>query len=257
MKNLSKSLLAVALLAAGTGAANASINAATAATGTTAEAFMQVYDHTNGLTYDLDLGVTVATLIANAAAGTNFSLTLSDANWTTFTGGSFAANDTKFAVVGGNGAKVVFSSDAVSAPLAASAPLLTTAGNNIALQAGRINVGATVNTALNVSKLVLDTATSGTGQWATANGSTNVPTNLFGGLGNASAAIAYGLSGNLYYENVVSAVVGGANIGTVSLIGNTFTISQVSQVPLPAAVWMFGAGLMGVLRLNRRKSAAI
>jgi hypothetical protein len=25
-------------------------------------------------------------------------------------------------------------------------------------------------------------------------------------------------------------------------------------VQLPAAVWMFGAGLMGVLRLNRRKA---
>jgi len=28
----------------------------------------------------------------------------------------------------------------------------------------------------------------------------------------------------------------------------------LTAVPLPAAVWMFGAGLMGLLRLNRRKA---
>jgi len=32
--------------------------------------------------------------------------------------------------------------------------------------------------------------------------------------------------------------------------------NAVSAVPLPAAVWMFGAGLMGMLHLNRRKSIA-
>jgi hypothetical protein len=45
-------------------------------------------------------------------------------------------------------------------------------------------------------------------------------------------------------------------IGAFTLAGNTLSYAPaaVSAVPLPAAVWMFGAGLMGVLRLNRRKS---
>ena len=40
-----------------------------------------------------------------------------------------------------------------------------------------------------------------------------------------------------------------------NLSGNALAFTPaVTAVPLPAAVWLFGAGLMGVLRLNRRKS---
>ena len=45
------------------------------------------------------------------------------------------------------------------------------------------------------------------------------------------------------------------NLGAISLSGNTLSFQQAAAVPLPAAVWMFGAGLMGVLRANRRKAA--
>jgi hypothetical protein len=48
-------------------------------------------------------------------------------------------------------------------------------------------------------------------------------------------------------------LIGAFNLGTNGLLH--YTPAAVSAVPLPAAVWMFGAGLMGVLRLNRRKSA--
>ncbi|MFA5983130.1 MAG: hypothetical protein WC782_03860 [Methylococcaceae bacterium] len=49
-------------------------------------------------------------------------------------------------------------------------------------------------------------------------------------------------------------LLGSFNLGAQGL---SFTAAggSVPSVPLPAAVWMFGAGLLGVLRLNRRKAA--
>jgi len=259
MKNFSKSLLAVALLATGTGAANASINVATAPTGTAAEAFMQVYDSLNGKTFDLDLGVTVATLIANKTNSVNFSVDLStDTNWSSFLTGFSSAN-TIFGVVGGNGTKSVFTSTNVNGNLnagAGNATTLTNIGNNIKLAADRINAGQVANTAQNLSKLVLDTDTAGTGQWASTAGGSSILTNLYGAFGGANAALAYNdaVGGSLFTGSVAAAL----NLGQVTLVGNTLSITTTtSAVPLPAAVWMFGAGLMGVLRLNRRKSAAI
>jgi hypothetical protein len=31
---------------------------------------------------------------------------------------------------------------------------------------------------------------------------------------------------------------------------------EISQVPLPAAVWLFGSGLLGLVGIARRKKAA-
>ena len=45
-----------------------------------------------------------------------------------------------------------------------------------------------------------------------------------------------------------------AGMYNLNLAAGTLTYSAV---PLPAAVWMFGAGLMGVLRFTRRKSMAV
>ena len=37
--------------------------------------------------------------------------------------------------------------------------------------------------------------------------------------------------------------------------GNSLTVTQVSTVPVPAAVWLFGSGLIGLAGLARRKKA--
>jgi hypothetical protein len=36
----------------------------------------------------------------------------------------------------------------------------------------------------------------------------------------------------------------------------TYTIAGVSAVPLPAAVWLLGSGLLGLAGIGRRKKAA-
>ncbi len=54
--------------------------------------------------------------------------------------------------------------------------------------------------------------------------------------------LSYGISGGNW-----SATDGGSG----DVVSGTFT---VSSVPVPAAVWMFGAGLMGLISINRKKA---
>lgn len=94
---------------------------------------------------------------------------------------------------------------------------------------------------------------------------------VFGGIANLAGNVGLGLDTNVFFTSQeivrdqdgnpvgVSTTdntifnVGDFNLSAAGLL--TFTPAGVSQVPLPAAVWMFGAGLMGVLRLTRRKAA--
>jgi hypothetical protein len=49
-------------------------------------------------------------------------------------------------------------------------------------------------------------------------------------------------------------------LGTAGLSANgtlTFTANPTSAVPLPAAVWLFGSGLMGLVGVSRRRKAAV
>lgn len=256
MKHLTKTLAAAALLASA-GAANASI-----ATGTSMELFLQVYDQSQGLTYDLDLGSNANANLASMANAVSNQITLhydlsGDSKWQSFTANMNAAS-TKFGVVAGNTLKAMFTS--ASANPLANASGFTNISGAIKTQAQNINLGATANTALNVSKLVSDADTAKTGQWAAAAAGANPLTTLYGTFTNANAAIAYGATGNFFYDVATSTAVTMTKLGSWTLSGSSLNFAYnapVTSVPLPAAVWMFGAGLMGVLRLNRRKSAAV
>ena len=48
-----------------------------------------------------------------------------------------------------------------------------------------------------------------------------------------------------------NSIAGYFDIGT----GNSIHITSVSQVPVPAAVWLFGSGLLGLIGVARRKAA--
>jgi hypothetical protein len=47
---------------------------------------------------------------------------------------------------------------------------------------------------------------------------------------------------------------GGGNLWPISL--DNLTYAETTMVPLPAAVWLFGSGLLGVIGIARRKKAA-
>ena len=60
------------------------------------------------------------------------------------------------------------------------------------------------------------------------------------GLGFLETGI-YSISADFYFDGVLG-----------NTVSNTFT---VSSVPIPAAVWLFGSGLIGLIGVARRKKA--
>jgi hypothetical protein len=66
----------------------------------------------------------------------------------------------------------------------------------------------------------------------------------------------YGLTGNGNTGAVQSYILGTASLGT----NGTLTLAANSggaPVPLPAAVWLFGSGLLGLVGVSRRRKAAV
>jgi len=82
-------------------------------------------------------------------------------------------------------------------------------------------------------------------------GSTLMATLTFTAIADGSAAftIADDLATFGGYANLVGAPISVANIGTSVTIGT-------AVVPVPAAVWLFGSGLLGLVGVARRRTAA-
>lgn len=253
MNKFSKTLVAAALLA-GAGAANASI-AVLGSNDSSRELYFQAYDSVQKKTYSLDLGITLAELINNYTSETyTVSRDLSsDANWTALTSvATYNPANVQYVLAVGRSSKL-FITQKEGNPLPAYDAPLTTSGvaTVITNHAQEINVGLENNAALNVSKLVSDTDAPKSGQWSSG---ANLPDDIWGTTGGSAAAVAFGQKADFWYAqstNVTKAA------GQWLLSGNTleYKVFPVSQVPLPGAVWMFGAGLMGLLRATRRKWA--
>lgn len=68
---------------------------------------------------------------------------------------------------------------------------------------------------------------------------------------NMSLGLGYDIDGNYAGPTPFDGVLGYFNIGS----GNSLTVTAVSTVPVPAAVWLFGSGLIGLLGVARRNKA--
>lgn len=254
----SKTLLAAALLASA-GAANASIAYNKAAS----ELFLQVYDSSRGLTYDLDLGKSNTVVLSNAAgiaasiANGSFDYDLSaDSKWQTFLTGMNEAT-TQWGVVAGYTTSLIFSSNnLLPSSIAANAiGLITTAVKN---QAGQVNTGMGANTVQDSSRLVSDDALVNqpkTGQWAAGNAGANPLSSLYGTFPGANAGIAFGNDANLMYNyyDLGAKSMASMNLGRITLTADSHL---TSAVPVPGAVWLFGSALLGFFGVKRRKAIA-
>jgi hypothetical protein len=91
--------------------------------------------------------------------------------------------------------------------------------------------------------------------WGAGSGNTGGSTNIYGqgptqaGVTLGTAANLYNLTGNGTSSNLQSYLLGTV---TVSASG---TITDVAPVPLPAAVWLLGSGLLGLFGVGRRRAA--
>jgi len=277
MKMFNKTLLAAALLAA-TGAANATLVTDSTTGGN--EAFLSVFDATQQKTFNLDMGVTFAEIVANpstafaAFSGAGFNLG-ADSNWNSFVGGITNAATVKYAVFAGstsaltaavNNSIAVTGINAIVANAADPTVLIGPAADRINQHANQINIGMGAANSSLINQLPEDPAI----------GQMDLPalqSNEIWGGWTHNPSQAYGSSVDFWlagyhvemiddgFDIVPTNVFTAADVtklGSFTLAGSSLKFASASapaSVPLPAAVWMFGAGLMGILRLNRRKSA--
>jgi hypothetical protein len=74
-------------------------------------------------------------------------------------------------------------------------------------------------------------------------------------VGTASQLFAF--TGNGGTGKLQSYILGSATLGTNGTLTLTGNSTVTAPVPLPAAVWLFGSGLMGLVGVSRRRKAAV
>jgi hypothetical protein len=281
-------LAALGVLALG-GVAQAAIPPNTPGTGN-GDLMLYVYDVTQNTTYSADLGIGVNSFLtqtqaagAGATAGTVFTLpgsSLSIAADTTLSGyltthssdviqwGLMAGAVTQSGLNANVGSQIYLTSSAADVPATYTAATGPTNANLNSSYAGlqgtmstnsasyvangvNSNSGGTTFAAPGTSGINWGTDTQST--WYNAGHITNaVGTTTSTGIGAVSSFYAVANS---------SATSSGKafvfNLGTVSLsAAGLLTITGNSAVPLPAAVWLFGSGLLGFFGIGRRRTLA-
>jgi hypothetical protein len=263
MNNLIKFSVAAAL-ATGSVAANAQITVGGSSSDGDAILFADIFNGTTLVSaYAGDIGATVDSL----GAGT-VPTTFDDANLQSFLA-TAAANptDTVYWVVGGAGNVSNHPVAVTSAPTAGSIGT----ENGLSLKGWSTELG---NLANNINTGIAASATPTAASWLTTNSSTLSGTG-FNGLqatapdlanwgqnsGNVTTTGIGGTAVDLYKETASG--IKGTNPGTetavlaVSLTSGGLVFSSLTPVPVPAAVWLLGSGLLGLAGVARRKSTAV
>jgi hypothetical protein len=226
------------------------------------ELFVNVWDETAQQSYALDLGITTAQLLANPSQSLSYNLA-SDTNYAGFlnpqsplvfnvAGFSLVLND--LPDIPGYGALITSNGDVAGSTSGWSQAQVDNAGNKISVHIGGLNAvesNSTANGAGNGSGVAGPTsgdAYFGANTWLS---------NLGGGLPfNNTAGVDTALSFWQLGTSDGSDAVATLLDGSWTLSGNgTLTYSAVSPIPVPAAVWLFGSGLVGMIGVARRKTA--
>lgn len=290
LKQLNKTPLSTALMAAALvlSAGTASATIQNLINGANNEAFLSVYDPNKGLTFVQDLGTTWSTingLKANPNPGLSYDLASLDGgtNWATFKNGITDPNDVTYAVIAANmGSNISITGnqpfsttnrnydngDTVT-NLSVFAGLHASAYDSLDEIANGENAGNS-NNAINSSYLWNNTAQDTINRGASHEPSPGNPAGSSVGIwgGWDSPSLFSGNTGTVAFNpnGVYGHAVGfqwGLDSGTANsfgtyaatwiLAGDQLTFGTPSPVPIPAAVYLFGSGLIGLVGLARRK----
>lgn len=281
MKHLKAMTAALALMVAGS--ANAAIingQTNTVSDPKNGELFVSIVDANANLSYHMDLGVRFLDFIANPNIGTIDLST--DANFQTFLANGANPANFKFNVAAANNSwnttdvnqfgqsGVIISSNSGQAAVEGS--LL--AFNNIAANTQKIGIYADELNAASGAPLALDESNGGANLSAISTNPNapvgSFPTLGYHGKGNWGSNMGNGVTFNtegvvdsalaIYFSHVSttdfnSGIADFLTDVTLSSNGQLAFGGSVPQVPVPAAVWLMGSGLVGLFSVGRRKSS--
>jgi hypothetical protein len=144
-------------------------------------------------------------------------------------------------------------------------PVTVITGKNVGNLAKWANIDGTVtslNTNITSGSSVLGTSAAAAGIWDPQAGNTNVA-GWFGGNGpltypglltdqRGATQALYGVTGN---GGSATTKIQVYSLGNFTLTADgALTTPTVSSVPIPAALWLFGSGLLGLAGVGRRKA---
>ena len=260
MKILTKSIAVAAIAMSMTGVAEARIQAIGDATADGSELLLNVVNYTAQNSYTLDLGVTIAQFLANPSQSLSF--TLNDANFQSFTSAYTAGDNVAWGVSGGH----QLLNDIPDLPIFGFyTTSVTNAPATIDDNAADINNTMGVWNGLVSEIQTQDANANNLSTFKTVGqlGYTAVYGNDFltalpfvaqGELGAALAFVHEKVNVDDFDTGELDVF---ANVWKLDLNGGSLTYAAAtSAVPLPGAVWMFGAALMGMLGVGRRKAIA-
>lgn len=257
MKSMKKLLIASAIGMAFAGPASA------LTTGTTnnGSLFLAVWDSSTAGTYSYvqDLGQTIDSFLpTGATAGSN--LTFNTTALSSFTG---LTSDLRWNVVS-------YDNSRSQVPFNPSRAAVTT-------QVGTLSGGGITGAGLTTVVTNIGTAATNLGCVASLTGCASTSTFLKGAtygntLGNAALSTSQTLDGSLEMMFLAQTSANTALVASYDFFDNaygravwslnsagqlTYTVAgAVSEVPVPAALWLFGSGLLGLVGIGRRKSVA-
>ncbi len=252
----SMKILAASVALAMSGIANAAILQSDGTVGS-GELFLTAWDEVGQQSYSLDLGILQRDFMANTSQTLSYDLS-ADTNFANFMNNSgvvyaIAGGDDSFQVAETYGF-VITSSSGIDSVRQGAQTTSMIAGvvasiDNMALNSNA-DAGDMTNFAANLSSYSIpgDTGYFGVGTW-----SVNAGGKPFVTIGNIDSSIPFYFAGIAadYATGVVTEL---PNVWTLTSAGQ-LTYAAPSAVPVPAAVWLFGSGLLGLVSVARRRKA--
>jgi hypothetical protein len=218
--------------------------------------------------YAGDTGVAVGTALTSS----NLKISNSDSNLQSLlTLGASAGNTIEWAVLGGQfafqGSNTAGDQYLTTLTTGASSLNNVTAGNygqwstilNNTLVAVQTNAGGSGNVGGGGANSVFASTAAKGSVWDGTTGLTTTA-NLANWSLNGADNVITGTSTSLYEVTTTPALAGTvATLGTLSLTASGLSYTPAgsgSPVPLPAAIWLLGSGLLGLAGVGRRKASA-
>jgi hypothetical protein len=263
MKFLGKSFAVAAMALAVSTAAEARIQAIGDNTPDGSELIFNLVNYNAEKSYTLDLGITTAQYSANQGQSMNLSAIINaDSNFQSFLSSYSAGHNVAWGVFGGNQvlndipdlANAGFYTTSVTATPANIDTDWADINNTMGKWMNMVNSIQTQDSNANNLSAFRSKGEQGYTAVYGNDFQTALPFAAMGALGEL-----YFVKERVNFDDFITGELdvfpGKWNFNIANGVAQLGYSSAPSQVPVPAAVWMFGTGLLGLLGMNRRKAA--